>query len=296
MFASASCNVAYLASIATRDEQTMAAIGVKFWGVRGSIACPSPAYAGFGGNTSCVQVEIDGLQIILDSGTGIRGLGQELLARQQRQSTLLLTHVHWDHTNGFPFFGPVYSASCGMHIMAGNLSDIGGIREALAGQMAAPNFPVPLDALHAKLEFTDFNAGDSFSLSPSVNVRTARLNHPDGASGYRIEHGGRAVCYVTDTEHTPGQLDQNVLGLIDGADLVIYDCTYTDDEFPAHVGWGHSTWQEGIRLCQHANAKRLAIFHHDPDHDDRVMANLEADAQKVWSEAFAAREGMSLTL
>lgn len=274
----------------------MTSFGVKFWGVRGSIPCPAPAYARYGGNTSCVQLDLDGAQVILDAGTGIRGLGRHLLQQGTRDAALLLTHVHWDHTIGFPFFQPAYSKAFAMRIMAGGLTPVGGIREVLSGQMAAPNFPVPLHALHAELEFRDFISGDSFDLSPTIRVKTARLNHPDGATGYRVEHAGKALCYVTDTEHTPGKPDENVLSLIEGADLVIYDSTYTEAELPAHVGWGHSTWQEGVRLCQQASAKRLAIFHHDPDHDDAFMDQLEADARATWPATFVAREGMQLEL
>ena len=274
----------------------MPAFGVKFWGVRGSIACPERAYARYGGNTSCVQLDLGGEQVILDAGTGMRGLGRQLLEQGKRNATLLLTHVHWDHTAGFPFFQPVYSESCAMQIMAGGLQPTRGIREVLSGQMAAPNFPVPLDALHADLRFQDFTAGDSFALSKTVGVKTARLNHPDGATGYRVEYAGKALCYVTDTEHTPGKPDEHVLSLIEGADLVIYDSTYTDSELPSRIGWGHSTWQEGVRLCRQAEAKRLAIFHHDPDHDDTFMDQLEADAKSTWPSAFAAREGMQFEL
>ena len=268
----------------------MSVIGVKFWGVRGSIACPAPNYANFGGNTSCVQVQIGDEQIILDAGTGLRGLGQRLLSEGNRESTLLLTHFHWDHTNGFPFFAPVFSPACCMRVMAGSLGKMGGVREALAGQMSAPNFPVPLDALHARLEFQDFAAGDTFALAPGIDVRTTPLNHPDGATAYRIEHGGRAICYVTDTEHEPGKPDERVLALIEGADLVIYDCTYTDEELPAHKGWGHSTWEEGVRLCRAASVKQLAIFHHDPGHDDAFMKRIEDQARQLWEPCFAARE------
>ena len=274
----------------------MPAFGVKFWGVRGSIACPEQAYARYGGNTSCVQLDLGGEQVILDAGTGIRGLGRQLLEQGKRKATLLLTHVHWDHKVGFPFFKPLYSEACAMQIMAGGLQSTGGIREVLSGQMAAPNFPVPIDALHADLDFQDFVAGDSFALSRTVGVKTARLNHPDGATGYRVEHAGKALCYVTDTEHMPGRRDEHVLSLIEGADLVIYDSTYTDAELPSRIGWGHSTWQEGVRLSQQAGAKRLAIFHHDPDHDDAFMDQLEADAKSTWASAFAAREGMLLEL
>src|SRR5690606_37872833 len=135
-------------------------------------------------------------------------------------------------------------------------------------------------AMSGQLEFEDFTAGDDFWLGPDVRVKTAPLNHPSGATGYRIEHMGKALCYVTDTEHIPGQPDQSVLGLIEGADLVVYDSTYTDEEFTRRAGWGHSTWQEGIRLCSSANVKRLALFHHDPDHEDLQMEQIEQAAKQ----------------
>ncbi len=170
------------------------------------------------------------------------------------------------------------------------------MHDVLAGQMANPMFPIPLEAMRARLEFDDFIAGESFRLDPAVHVRTAPLNHPNGATGYRIESGGRSICYVTDTEHVPDRPDENILGLIEGADAVIYDSTYTENEFPNHVGWGHSTWNEGLRLCRMANAKKLVIFHHDPDHDDAFMERLETEATETSSEIQVAREGMVITL
>jgi phosphoribosyl 1,2-cyclic phosphodiesterase len=122
------------------------------------------------------------------------------------------------------------------------------------------------------------------------------LNHPDGACGYRIDHEGCSLAYVTDTEHVPGAPDRNILELIDGADLVIYDTTYTEREFACKAGWGHSTWVEGIKLCRMAGARRLALFHHEPDHDDADMEAIEAEAQSVWSPVFAAREGETIVL
>jgi phosphoribosyl 1,2-cyclic phosphodiesterase len=267
-------------------------LSVRFWGVRGSIACPLPRFMAFGGNTSCVEVRLDDRRIVLDAGTGIRGLGTTYLEENVREAVLLFTHTHWDHVNGFPFFGPAYREDRRFLIRAGHLRDTGGIREVLSGQMNQPMFPVPLEVMRARLAFEDFSAGESFTLDGGVRVRTAPLNHPNGATGYRIEAGGRSVCYVTDTEHRPEQPDRNILGLIEGADLVIYDCTYTDAEFPAKLGWGHSTWQEGVRLCRAAGAKRLAIFHHDPDHDDAFMEALEKSAVAEWDGAFAAREDM----
>ncbi len=270
---------------------------VKFWGVRGSIACPSPDHVVYGGNTSCVEISVGGHVFILDAGTGIRALGRDLLRRGVTSATLLLTHTHWDHINGFPFFAPAFSPDFSLRIMAGHLSGKpGGIRAVLANQMENPTFPVPLSAMRGAVCFDDFAAGDTLAFPPGVVVRTGALNHPNGSTGYRIEHGGVSVCYVTDTEHLPGQPDRNVLDLIAGADLVIYDSTYTDDEFPAKVGWGHSTWQEGVRLAQAAGVKQLVLFHHDPDHDDACMARIEAEAVALLPGTIAARDGMELTM
>ena len=270
--------------------------GVKFWGVRGSIATPLPTHMRYGGNTSCIEVNAGDRRFILDAGTGIRGLGKEFRRADVRITHLLLTHTHWDHINGFPFFVPAYDEERTIHIMAGHLTDSGGVEGALSNQMTYPMFPVPLEEMRAQLQFEDFRGGDSFDLYPDVRVSTAPLNHPNGATGYRIEYGGKSFCYVTDTEHVPGQPDQNILGLIEGADLVIYDSTYTEEEFPEKVTWGHSTWNEGVRLCRAANVKRMAIFHHEPDHDDDFMDALGEEAKKTWSETVLCREGMQITL
>jgi phosphoribosyl 1,2-cyclic phosphodiesterase len=269
---------------------------VKFWGVRGSIACPSPNHIGFGGNTSCVEVSADGHRFILDAGTGVRNLGHWIFRKGPRRATFLFSHTHWDHITGFPFFAPAFHPDYEFVLQAGHLNDQGGLQRVIAGQMSNPIFPVPLEAMRSKLSFEDFKAGDCWHPEPGVTIRTAPLNHPNGATGYRIEHLGKSICYVTDTEHVPGKPDESILGLIEGADLVIYDSTYTDNEFPAKVSWGHSTWQEGVRLAMAAGAKSLAIFHHDPDHEDRFMEQIEADARTMWLGAFVARENMRLVL
>jgi phosphoribosyl 1,2-cyclic phosphodiesterase len=250
----------------------------------------------YGGNTSCIDVRAGEHRIVLDAGTGIRNLGQDILKSGCKKFHLLLTHTHWDHINGFPFFMPAYDASMSMHIMAGHLSDAGGIQQVLSTQMHNPVFPVPIQAMKANARFEDFRAGDTFVLANGVSVRTAPLNHPNGATGYRIEHAGKAIVYVTDTEHIPGKPDQNILGLIEGADLVVYDSTYTEQEFPGKVGWGHSTWNEGMRLCRAADVKSFAIFHHDPDHFDDFMDAVAAEAREEWDKVFVSREGMIVKL
>jgi len=270
-------------------------LAVKFWGVRGSIACPSPEHVVYGGNTSCLEIFAGDQRIILDAGTGIRGLGQQFMRDGVKRGALLLTHTHWDHINGFPFFAPMFMPNHDFGIFAGHLTNTGGIESVLSSQMANPLFPVPLEALQANISFHDFKAGESWDQGGGVKIVTMPLNHPNGATGYRVEYGGRSIVYVTDTEHVIGKPDQNVLKLIDGADIVIYDSTYTDAEFPAKIGWGHSTWEEGLRLCKMANVGQLAIFHHDPDHDDDFMQAIERAARTEWDGCIVAREQMIVT-
>jgi len=269
---------------------------VTFWGVRGTVPCPSREHLAYGGNTSCVQVRVGDSHIILDAGTGIRRLGQDLLRQGVERATLLFTHAHHDHINGFPFFAPAFRPKWRGRVMCGSIARKGGIQGALTSYMAAPLFPLPLRKVPAALEFVDFRAGEAFDDESGARVRTCLLNHPDGATAYRIDHEGASVAYVTDHEHVPGRPDERVLELIQGCDLVIYDATYTDDEFPSRVGWGHSTWSEGIRVCRAAGAKRLALFHHDPAHDDVRMVSIEAEARAEWDAVFAAREGLTVSL
>ncbi|TAN58472.1 MAG: MBL fold metallo-hydrolase [Magnetospirillum sp.] len=270
---------------------------VKFWGVRGSIACPSPDHVVYGGNTSCIAVTTDAGVVIFDAGTGIRSLGRDLLRRGVGEGHLFFTHTHWDHINGFPFFAPAFNPAFKLHIHGAKLEGSPkGIQHVLNHQMETPNFPVPLAAMQGIASYEDFDVGAVFTPYEGVTIRTGRLRHPNGACGYRIEHGGMAVAYITDTEHRPGEPDPNVVALVRGVDLMIYDSTYTDDEFPSKIGWGHSTWQEAVRLARGNGVKRLAIFHHDPDHTDDVMAGIEAEAARSWDGAMVARDGMEVVL
>lgn len=271
-------------------------VEVTFWGVRGSFPCATLHHMKYGGNTSCVTFETANTSIVLDAGTGLFMLGKSLLKRGVKAATLLLSHSHTDHIIGFPFFAPAWVGSFGLTIMAGHLINNGGVKEIFETAMRDPVFPVKLGDMGGATKFIDFNVGESFTIGTDVTVKTAPLNHPNGATAYRLEAEGKVLCYVTDTEHTPGTPDQNVVDLIQGADLVVYDSTYTDDEYPKKIGWGHSTWQEGIRLCRAAGVKRLAIFHHDPDHTDDFMDRVDDDARHTWDKAFVAREGMVIPL
>lgn len=271
-----------------------------FFGVRGSLACGGHQFAKYGGNTSCIEVTTTNSRFILDAGTGLRPLGDKIIKERQNNSSksnhaLLFSHIHWDHIIGFPFFKPLYCQDMNFTIMAAKLHQQGGIEAALRRQMQAPFFPVELDAMLANIQFKDFQIGKNFDLF-ECHIQTAPLNHPNGATAYRINHQGKSLCYVTDTEHFASGLDENILGLIEGADAMIYDCAYTEAEYKHKHGWGHSTWPEGLKLCKAANVRKLYIFHHDPAHDDAFMDALAAEAVAASSLCIVAQEGMQVNL
>ena len=268
---------------------------VRFWGVRGSIAAPGPATARYGGNTSSIEVRCGKCLILLDAGTGMRYLGNRLVDEAPLDADIFFTHTHFDHVCGLPFFKPFFQPQNAFRLWAGHLGGSMPLQRVMRDFMMAPLFPVPPEVFKATMEYRDFAGGDTLAPAPGVVMRTAVLNHPDGAVGYRIEYGGKSVCYVTDTEHVPGTRDRNVLALIEGADIVIYDCMYTDEEYArAYVGWGHSTWQEAVRLCKPACVKKLVVFHHDPDHDDDRLDAIGREVDAALPGAVMAREGLTL--
>jgi phosphoribosyl 1,2-cyclic phosphodiesterase len=268
---------------------------VRFWGVRGSIATPGPATARYGGNTSSIEVRCGPRLLMLDAGTGLRYLGNRLVAEAPFDTDIFFTHTHFDHVCGLPFFKPFFQPQNSFRLWAGHLGGELTLHRVMREFMMAPLFPVPPEVFKARMEYRDFKAGDTLAPAAGIVVRTARLNHPDGATGYRIEYGGKSICYVTDTEHVPGTPDQSVLGLIQGADIVIYDCMYTDEEYAkSYVGWGHSTWQEAVRLCKPAGVKQLVVFHHDPDHDDEKLDAIGREVAAAMPGAVMAREGLEL--
>ena len=269
---------------------------VRFWGVRGSIPTPGPATVKYGGNTSCVEMRCGSHLLIFDAGSGLRELGLQLTKNGAVEADLFLSHTHHDHLVGLPFFCSAFEPRNKLRIWAGHLKPERTIEAVLRGFMADPLFPVPLDIFGAQVTLHDFKAGETLTPCPEVTVRTAALNHPNRATGYRVEFGGKSACYVTDTEHTPGNADTSVLKLIADADLVIYDATYTDEEFPRYKGWGHSTWQEAVRLAKAARVKSIALFHHDPSHDDAAMDEIAAKAAREFPGAVVAREGAILNL
>ncbi len=282
-----------------RSSMQQATLKIRFWGVRGSRPVPGPETVVYGGNTACVEVQAGENTIILDAGTGICDLGKQLM-NAPFAAHLLITHTHWDHIQGFPFFSPAFLGQNSLWLYGEGKSDL-SFADQLRNLMQTPHFPVQLDQMAAKIRFREVRAGESFTLAPGVTVRTASNNHPNGALSYRIDYAGRSCCYVTDTEHRQ-EVDADLAALCRHADLVIYDAAYTEDEYygrnglPSRVGWGHSTWQEGVKLVLAAQAKRLVLFHHEPDRTDSALAQLEHEAQAVYPNCLTAREKMVIEL
>jgi phosphoribosyl 1,2-cyclic phosphodiesterase len=268
---------------------------VKFWGVRGSIACPGPRTVRYGGNTSCLEIRCGGRLLIFDAGTGLRDLGNQLNGNGPVDADLYLTHTHFDHICGLPFFAPLYTAGNKIRLAAGHLQPQTDLKRVLMEMMMAPLFPIPPTAFKADVSFLDFAAGDVLTPGDGITIRTGPLNHPNRATGYRIEYGGRSICYITDTEHLDGRRDPQIVALVRDTDLMVYDATYTDAEYPRYRGYGHSTWEEGVRLADAAAVKTLVIFHHEPGHDDDRMDAIAAEAEKIRPGTVVAREGMVLT-
>ncbi|MGH6952611.1 MAG: MBL fold metallo-hydrolase [Alphaproteobacteria bacterium] len=265
---------------------------VRFWGVRGSVACSGKDTIRYGGNTSCVEVRCGPHLLIFDAGTGLRPLGRALDSGGAVEGDLFFSHTHHDHIAGIPFFRPLYDKANRFQFWAGHLLPERTLHEVLCMMMQDPLFPVPFEVFKAEIAFKDFRCGEELRPRPDVVLRTTLLNHPNRAVGYRVDYRGKSVCYVTDNEHKPGERDRNVLELADGADVLIYDSMYTDEEYPRYAGWGHSTWQEGVRVAEAAKVKTLVLFHHDPDHDDSFLDRVQRAAKRAWPGARVAREGM----
>ncbi|HEY1548532.1 MAG TPA: MBL fold metallo-hydrolase [Kofleriaceae bacterium] len=257
--------------------------------MRGSIATPGMAA---GGNTSCVEVVAGDTRIILDAGTGLRTLGNERMQHGPRHSTILLSHLHWDHVAGLQFFTPIYVPGHRVEIASGP-NGVMSHDAAIRALFKAPFFPVDFDDLAGAVSTRELRgAHDRFEIG-DITVTMARLNHPDPVYGYRLDHAGQSIVYATDTEHF-SCVDPTLKKLAAGADILIYDSQYSPEEYPSKVGWGHSTWAAGAELARAAGVPQLVMFHHDPNRSDEQLAALEADAARALPGTVAAREGMVL--
>jgi phosphoribosyl 1,2-cyclic phosphodiesterase len=269
---------------------------IRFWGTRGSIPAPGPSTLRYGGNTSCVEVLLqDGHRIILDAGSGIRPLGATL---GSCEATLLLSHYHWDHIQGMPFFGPAYLADSVIEVCGPEYQGQGP-GELLGSQMLAPFFPAPASDWLGIRGFETITYGVPFRIG-SASVRAGRLCHPGLTFGYRIEESGRTFVYASDDEPEIAgpELLAEIVELASGADLLLHDCQYTDTEYKTRRRWGHSTPRQAVCVASEAGVRRLLLFHHDPTHSDEAVEAMADEVRRLSDgfEVLIGREGETLAV
>ena len=284
---------------------------LRFWGTRGSIPSPGAHTARYGGNTPCLEVRTgSGALLILDAGTGIRALGRALEAVADGApvvADLFLSHPHWDHIQGIPFFAPLYRRGNRLRVWSGAHA-APDVRRQLHEQMSSPGFPVDFDALDATVEFGTL---DGALTGKDFRVETIDLRHPGGSIGYKIEEGnagGAGLVYLSDNElgDAPGYESdpgwrRRLVAFARGASVLVHDAMYTAEEYAAHRGWGHSHDRQAVDLALEAGVRRLVLFHHDPDRSDREIDARVADCRALAEgrgglEIMAAAEGLALTI
>jgi len=270
---------------------------VKFYGTRGSIPVCEPEYQIFGGNTPSILVRSNGIIGILDAGTGIRNLGIDLINCNDdacKRIFMLFSHFHWDHIQGFPFFQPAYDPSKQLIIAtSGKEKKLDNFKEILQNQMREEYFPIPMEQMGAKMRFTRIE-GEEFK-SRKFNVKSIRHTHPGGAHSFRIEADGKSMVYATDIEHVNG-IDKNIVEFSRDVDLLIHEAHYTEEELIHRKGWGHSSWEQALEVAEKANAGQLIITHHNPDHNDDFLQDVERKCKERFGNVCLAREKMEIEL
>ncbi|HTR46662.1 MAG TPA: MBL fold metallo-hydrolase [Verrucomicrobiae bacterium] len=280
-----------------------------FWGVRGSTPTVDRDSWRYGGNTACLELTTpNGTRFILDCGTGLRILGNHLHALNSRWSKwrgdggieahVLVTHYHWDHIQGIPFFHPFFEAQNRFHFYSFQSKYLGrnSLRQVLEAQLAKPYFPVDVDTMAAARFFREVEGGEQWEIE-GTQIKTAWLNHPQGCLGYRLDTAVGSVVYATDNEPGAPDCDNNLRQLAQGADVLIYDAQYSPEQLAStRKGWGHSCWLEGVKIARESKVKNLVLFHHDPDSSSRTVDGFLSAARQEFPSTWAAMEGMSISL
>lgn len=273
---------------------------VRFWGVRGSVASSGAHVAKIGGNTSCLELESQGHRLIFDAGTGLRGLGDALMKAPPVKATMLFSHLHWDHVQGFPFFTPAFMPTTELTMYGPGTDGEQQLESVLKKQMEPPNFPVPLSAMRARMDFRSALPGGVIETGP-FRVTPFELPHPQGCIGYVVEADGHRLAYCTDVEMSLATLAPHVGDALAGVDALVLDAQYTTDEYEGRVGppkkgWGHSTNIEAAKIANAVGARRLFLFHHDPGHADAQVEDMAEEARQYFAASEPARESKRVVL
>ncbi len=282
---------------------------LTFWGVRGSTPTLERDTWRYGGNTACLELTVPGgPHFILDCGTGMRMLGNHLHAQHNRwtrwqgdggiEAHVLVTHYHWDHIQGLPFFHPFYEAQNRFHLYSFQSKHLGrnSLRQVLEAQFASPYFPVDVAMMAAARFFREIEGGEKWEVG-GTHISTAWLNHPQGCLGYRLDTPFGSIVYATDNEPGVPEFDSNLRQLAQGADVLIYDAQYSPEQLAStRKGWGHSCWLEGVKIARESKVRNLILFHHDPDSSSRMVDGFLSAARQEFPSTWAAMEGMTVTL
>lgn len=265
---------------------------LQFWGVRGSIPVPGFDTLKIGGNTTCVSIEHNGYTLVFDAGSGIRKLGQHLEENTHASSggCIFLSHYHWDHIQGLPFFTPAFRAENRFHLFGERKKGV-ELQNILAEQMQTPYFPVSMDAQEGLVTFNEIRPDETLELSAGMNVRSIRLNHPGGAVGFRIDCPSGSVCIITDHEHSNDGIDAPVVEFARNADILIHEAPYDPEEKRGpRNGWGHSSWEEAALTAKAADVGTLFLSHHDHEQSDDVIFQRLEQARHVFESTEIATE------
>ncbi len=263
---------------------------IKLWGTRGSLPVSGAEFQQLGGNTSCFELRCGDQSLLFDAGSGVPLAGRALQDAGVKKFTLFFSHFHYDHVIGLPFFVPLYCGDTSVQVWSGHTGGLKTTQQMFSDFMRAPFFPIGPEMFRAQIDYRQFQPGAVLTPLPGVTLRTVMLNHHGGAIGYRAEFGSKSVAIIIDVEHESSTLDPAVLELIEGVDLFLYDATFEDSEMQMFAGFGHSTWQQGIRLAKTAGAKRLGFVHHAPLRTDSQLLKIEAEAQAEFPGAFCGRD------
>lgn len=253
---------------------------IKFWGTRGTRQVHSPNHTKFGSNTICVEVELGDRILVFDAGSGIINFGADFEKRENsKKFDLFLSHAHYDHVEGIPHLSPFYNKKCSANIWSGKLKGIVTCHEVFDFLMMQPYFPVKVEKFEADINYNDISDYETLDIGDGIKIHTTRLNHPGGTTGYRVDYKGKSFAFITDCAHSSTIQDEQLVAFLKDVDLFAYDCSYTDEEFEEYSNYGHSTWQEALKLRAAANAGGVYAIHHMPFRNDAQLQAIDEAMQ-----------------